>query len=278
MAVDSPRKTRVSRTVILLHNVTERANLSMRLYAERVAAAVGAQWEVRHVGVRLAPDAEDRPSGKRLAVLAKSREYLSRYVIYPLKVAGLRGDVFHIVDHAYGHLMATLPRRRCVVSCHDLILFKLAQGEFGPVMPVPKTALLLLRLSAAFLRCAARVVVDSRATARDVHEYLRVPRGRVEVVYPGVDECFGLPPSSSARDAARRRFDLDGRPTWLHVGNNWFYKNIESVLHALALSNENSGQLPVLLKVGQRFSDSQRVLIQRLGIEDRVRESGLLDA
>jgi glycosyltransferase involved in cell wall biosynthesis len=203
--------------------------------------------------------------------------YLSRYLAYPLRVARLQGDVFHVVDQAYGHLVAVLPRRRSVVTCHDLTLIKLARGEFGDAAPVSKSAILLLRLSVAFLRRAARIVAVSRATAVDVQEHLRVPAERVEIVYSGVDAHFVSPPNASAKAAARRRFDVDGRPTWLHVGTSSFYKNLETILQALANTAEKGREAPVLLKVGQGFSASQRALIKRLGIESRVREIGLLD-
>lgn len=263
---------------MLIHNITERANLSMMLYAQRVGAAVGARWDVRHVQSK--PDCADG-SGvgwHGITALAKAKGYFARYAMYPVKAMRVRGDVFHVVDHAYGHLVATLPRRRSVVTCHDLMLLKLARGDFGGAVPFSKTAALSLRLSVSFLRYAARVVVDSRSTATDVLEQAGVPPERISVVYPGVESHFVPSPSLSAKETARRRFDLDDRPAWLHVGNSWFYKNLEAVLQALANTTENAREAPVLLKVGQGFSASQRALIKKLGIGSRVREIGLLDA
>jgi len=264
----------VRRTVALLHDVREDANLSMKLYAERVAAAVGGGWMVRHVSPWAGWGNAPGGRGTFSWWLAKSGEYVARYLVYPVAAARRRADVFHIVDHGYGYLLASVPGRRTVVTCHDLMLLKLARGEFGWRGPIPKLPALLLRLSAGFLRLAGRVVAVSRATADDTVRLLGVPRERVEVIYSGVEASFSPPPDRATRRAARARLGLDGRPVLLHVGNNWFYKNVDAVIRTLPLVG--NGDAAVLLKVGQGFSVDQQALAARLAVTDRIRELGRL--
>lgn len=245
----------------------------MKLYAERVAAAVKSRWEVVHVHPWDGPVDWRRPR-----LLAKGLEYLARYVVYPLSCARqCPADIFHVVDHAYGHLVPWLPSRRTVVTCHDLMLLKLARGDFGP-FGVPRVPLALFRFSTRFLHRATRLVADSRATADDLVTHLGIPRNRIAVIHPGVDPVFGPPPDPAARVVARARFGLDHRPALIHVGKNSFYKNLEGVLRALAFLGGPTRRAPLLLKAGEGLTPGQWALARGLGVEGCVREVGILAA
>src|SRR2546426_10370599 len=112
--------------VVLLHDVREDLSLSMKLYAERIAAAVGQGCEVSHFHPWYAGCTGVRP-GRGLKLM----DYVARYVIYPASVLACRGDVFHVIDHAYGHVLACVPTQRSVVTCHDLMLLQLRRGELA---------------------------------------------------------------------------------------------------------------------------------------------------
>ena len=76
--------------------------------------------------IRTDPARPQRPgSGARLGRLAM------KYVRYPRMVAGESADVFHVVDHSYGHLIRPLKRRgrRTVVTCHDLYNFEIGRAS-----------------------------------------------------------------------------------------------------------------------------------------------------
>lgn len=260
--------------IALLRDVGE-SNPSMALYADRIARALGSRcafedirpWSPRETGRRWRRGA------------SKALGYVARYALYPVSVVGRRADVFHVVDHAYAHLLRCIPSNRGVVTCHDVMLLRLARGDLGRLAPVPRVASLLLRLSLSFLRRAAVVVAVSRSTAADLGTFLDLPPERIRVIHHGVDEIFSEPVDAGIRDRARARFGLNDRPVLLHVGGNWMYKNLEGVLQTLAALPRRDGERdPVLLKAGERLSPAHRRLAASLGVADRVLELGWVDS
>ncbi len=82
-------------------------------------------------------------------------------------------------------------------------------------------------------RRAARVLADSEATARDLSAHYRVPREKIAVVYPGVDETL-TPVNDPGRLAAvRRRYGLPERYL-LYLGTLQPRKNIARLVQAYA--------------------------------------------
>jgi glycosyltransferase involved in cell wall biosynthesis len=261
--------------VLMLRNVGEERNLSMKLYADRLTEGLNNRCAIENVVPWQPPSISNRP---RLGVTAKALDYVARYGIYPPSLLGRRGDIFHVVDHAYAHLLCCLPASRTVVTCHDLMLLKMARDNFGPSYAVPPVASRLLSFSLRFLKRAALVIADSQATANDLVKYLKMPQRQIRVVHLGIDPVFGPPSGVDERLAARSRWGLDGQRVLLHVGNNWFYKNLEGIIKTLAVLQDTSRErCPVLLKVGKGLTLEQRKLARELGVEGRIRELGVLN-
>lgn len=257
----------------ILRNVYEERNLSMKLYADRLINGLANQCAIKNVR----PWAPPRSGQAKLKVVEKGMEYAIRYGVYPLSMLGHRSDIYHIIDHAYAHLLSCLPAHRTVVTCHDIMLIKLVRGEMGKDKVRPSVAYWLLNFSLRFLRCAAAVVTDSQATADDLVKYLRLSPERIRVVHLGVDPTFRTPPHVQARQSARQQFGFNDRPVLLHVGNNWFYKNLEGLIKALAiLQNGSNHSKPVLVKAGKKLTSEQHELARSLGVADQIKEVGLL--
>ena len=258
--------------VLMLRNVGEERNLSMKLYADRLAQGLGGRCVVRSVVPWRPPGLA---SGHRLG--AKALDYVARYGVYPASLFGRRGDVFHVVDHADAHLICSLPARRTVVTCHDMMLVKSARGDMKGPQARPLLATRLLDLSLRFMRRAARVIATSEATAADIVRHLKLPRERIQVIHHGVDPAYRPAPSAHVRQTLRRHLGFAGRAVVLHVGNNWFYKNLEGVIRALAVLRAERGDV-LLVKVGKRLTREQRELADELGVADCVRELGVLSS
>jgi glycosyltransferase involved in cell wall biosynthesis len=261
--------------VLMLRNVSEDRNLSMKLYADRLTQGLNNRCMVESVVPWRPPSFSSK---SRLSVSAKALDYVARYGIYPPSLLRRRSDIFHVVDHAYAHLLCCLPASRTVVTCHDLMLLKSVRGDFGSSYVPPPVASRLLSFSLGFLKRAAMVIADSKATADDLVKYLNIPQEKIRVVHLGIDPIFAPPSGTDERQAARARWGFDGQRILLHVGNNWFYKNLEGVIKALAVLQENSVEgSPILIKVGKGLTGEQRKLAQELGVASRIRELGVLN-
>ena len=245
----------------LLRNLREEQNLSMKLTADRIERALSPSVTIQNV---LPPSAS---LGGRLA------EYASTFVRYPNCVRDLRADVYHIVDHAYAHLLRALPAQKTVVTCHDLMLLRLARGHFGK-RSAPRIATALLSYSVNHLRNARRVIAVSEATASDAIDMCGLSQERVSVVYQPVDAVFMPRPKDIDRGELRRELGFGSRPVLLHVGESWFYKNIEGVLRALAVVNDRRSERPVLVRLGKPLTAKQLALARSLGVIESVREVG----
>ncbi|HVQ36146.1 MAG TPA: glycosyltransferase family 1 protein [Pyrinomonadaceae bacterium] len=259
----------------MLRNVNEERNLSMKLYADHLTDGLANLCRVENVYPWNPRYINRSGSG----VIDKGMNYAARFGVHPLSLLNRRADVFHIVDHGNAHLLSCLPSRRTIVTCHDLMLLKLAKGEFGQLVPESKWAAKVLRLSLYFLKRAALVLANSEATADDLIKYGGLSPQQIRVVLLGIDPQFRPPPTATTRAEARARWNVDGQTTLLHVGNNWFYKNLEGLIRALAiLRAEGSASNPVLLKVGKKLTSAQRELASSLGVTGCIRELGLLDS
>jgi glycosyltransferase involved in cell wall biosynthesis len=255
--------------VALIRNLHEHQNVSMKLTADRLEQALQGRAEFVNVHpswpATLSPD----------SAAGKLSGYISRYALYPRSVTKVHADVYHIIDHAYAQVAKHLPPDRTVVTCHDLMLLQLQRGQFGK-RPVPAVAARLFQRSMDHLRRAQQIVAVSEATKRDIVELLSVDPERIRVIYPPLDPLYRPAPPSLDRKRLRRELGLPDSRIVFHLGNNWFYKNVDGVLRGFAAAAERLDDA-ILLKGGKPFSADQRELARTLGIAGRVIESGRLN-
>jgi glycosyltransferase involved in cell wall biosynthesis len=253
--------------VAMLHNYRDEQQPSMRLYAERLGAALIR----RGVSVTRVQPPVVVPDAWRAGsfVWSKLDTYAGRFVVYPRLVRKLNADIVHIVDHGQGYLLGELDPRRTVVTCHDVILLALAAGRIGSAK-IPRVALQLFRISMEFVKRAALVVADSQQTRSDLVDLVGIDPAKITVIHPGLNQAFGQDPERGR--ALRRRLDLGAGLLVLHIGRT-FYKNISGVLRVLGRLRH--GGLDVkLARVGRALAGEERALAERLNILPSVIELG----
>lgn len=212
----------------------------------------------------------DARTGRLGALGFKADRGLNRFWDYPRALRKLRGrfDAFHVVDHAYAHLVHALPAERTVVTCHDLHAF---QSVLAPEKN-PR-ALAFRRMTERVLNGlakAARVVVDASPVRDDLVRFGIVPPERIEVVHLGVHPTFFAGAEAEADAAAERHLGAaTGRVEILHVGGTFTRKRLDLVLRIFA---RVLAEVPTarLVRVGGRLTEEQRRLAEALGIGGNI--------
>ena len=188
---------------------------------------------------------------------------LWRLCRYPLWARRFAADVYHILDHSYGHLLWGLDGNRTVVTIHDV----------APLF-FPGHSLGLSRLAwRAAWKGAQRAfwwITDSEFTKRELLVHTnRSPKNIIPIPL-GVDSAFRPLPAEEVNEW-RKRLSLGTEKVILHVGHCQPRKNLEKLMSALALLNRQ-GVTFHFIQVGGVFTPTQRRLLESLGLEHHVRQ------
>jgi alpha-1,3-rhamnosyl/mannosyltransferase len=150
---------------------------------------------------------------------------------YPLAVprAARRARVDLVHHPRYGVSPEPGLRVPIVVTMHDVLVLSAPELFSAPIR------MNFRALAGPLARRAAVVLTGSQASARDIHEHLRVPEERIRVTPYGVEPRFRPAP---AGDALRARLGID-RPYVACVGTLEPRKNLVTALRAFARLRED---------------------------------------
>lgn len=120
------------------------------------------------------------------------------------------------------------------------------------------------------LKSCQRVIADSEHTRQDLIRELRVPEGKIDIVYPWVDPLFFSGDPGSAPDG------YEPEPYFLFVGYSIPRKNLETVIRALARVHDDVAEGLICVLGFNHDSDhdycSRMVeLSEELGVRHRLR-------
>lgn len=188
---------------------------------------------------------------------------LWRLFRYPLWVRRFSADVYHVVDHSYGHLLWGLDGSRTVVTVHDVAPFYF-HGHF---LSLSHIAWQVAWKGAQKARCWITV---SNFTRREALGFARRSPMEVIPIPEGVGPDFHPLPEDQTGEW-RKKLGLGVERIVLHVGNCQPRKNIERLLAALILLSKQGVDFR-FVQVGGVFTPAQRRLLEGSGIEHHVRQ------
>jgi glycosyltransferase involved in cell wall biosynthesis len=169
-------------------------------------------------------------------------------------------DVYHGLS---GELPAFLPAKvKKVVTVHDLIFIRYPE-YYGSINRAIYKAKLKYACDKADI-----IVAISQQTANDLFEFLKVPRGKVKVVYQGCHNQFRQKLTMDSREAIRLKHKIPENYI-LNVGTIEPRKNLLVLIRALALIPE-SERIPLVV-VGKATSYFNLVL-------DEVKKLNLINS
>jgi len=182
-------------------------------------------------------------------------------------------DLYHVVDHSYGHLASHLPEGQTIVSCHDVDAFR--SLAHPPSERRSAAFRWMSRRILAGLRRAARVACASAVTRDALQSHGGFDERRLSIVAHGVDATMGIHNPAADRDAATLMGPGTGAEI-LHVGSTAPRKRIDVLLDVAGrvLAARPAARL---VRVGGPLSSEERGRARDLGITDRIVELPFLD-
>lgn len=197
----------------------------------------------------------DPPAGLRGRPLV-----LWRLLVYPLWARRHPADVYHVLDHSYGHLLFALDGSRTVVTVHDVAPF---------LFPARRWGLSWLAWEVAWrgIQRACRWIADSNFSRSELLARTNKNPDSIITIPAGVDSHFRpLTPAEVVK--WRGHWGVDGKLV-LHVGHCQPRKNLEGLLSALALLRKQANDV-LLIQVGGTFTPHQHRLIHQLALAEHV--------
>ncbi|MCK5851080.1 MAG: glycosyltransferase [Kiritimatiellae bacterium] len=207
---------------------------------------------------------------------------ISNQLLLPALLKRMKIDVFHSPNYMIPFL--AFPRHKpgrtkCVVTIHDVI--PLVFPHHAPKSRKSRfSALYRLVMS----ECAARadtIITDSHASTTDIIKHLKIQpqeADKVTSVYCGINTRF-KPAETPQNNTISRLIDKsNGAKNILYVGRMDPYKNISTLLKALATARKNCGfQISLTIAGGldPRYPETPK-LAEELGISNAVKWTGYL--
>ena len=217
----------------------------------------------------------------RYSGLRKYLGYLDKYLLFPLalrkQIGTFQPDLVHITDHSNAIYNSHTGRVPTLVTCHDLLQIRAAQGEF-PEQPVGLAGRVLQNWIRRHLARSTAVVCVSRKTAKDFERITCLREDRISVIPNGLNYAYQPIAPEEARRAVSTFLTQRGHPITtsylLHVGGGHWYKNRPGVLRIFAELRSRIVPSPSLIMVGPTLSTQECALTASLGIKSAVHVIG----
>ena len=178
-------------------------------------------------------------------------------------------DAIFVVDHSYAHVICTMKNRYpaipVVVMCHDLDAFQAldqpVKGLYGWLMRWFSKPVFNGLVKADWIITGSETV-HQQMIEKYKHQ---IDPQRVSTNPYGMANEF----ESSAENAASMASEI-GFPVVLHVGSVIPRKRIDVLLRAVSELSKRYPDL-TLLRVGGEFTPLQKMMVDELGLKDRIR-------
>ena len=192
--------------------------------------------------------------------------YLDKYLLFPKRVKNkLQSlsnpvDLVHIIDHSnsvYLPQLKKISQAKKIITCHDLIAIRMAQGEFYHAPKTSRSGKRLQRWIHNSLEHADYYVCDSLQTKEDLARLVPGSELNSAVCHLGTEINF---PTTKKQRSSIDKLPFNPSKTnyLLHVGSAAWYKNRKAVCKAFQHACENLPNLDLkLILVGPKPQDEE---------------------
>lgn len=173
--------------------------------------------------------------------LRKWAAYVDKYLLFPKRLKRnliTRKDplhLIHIIDHSnsiYLPKLNHLTEGKKIITCHDLIAIRTANGDFAQAPKTSKSGKRLQNWILNSLRHANYYACDSKQTQQDLNRLIPKSKKRSSIIHLGTEA--DLSTTDSDKKALSRLLPFDHHTTnfLLHVGSAAWYKNRKDVFRS----------------------------------------------
>lgn len=207
--------------------------------------------------------------------LERPRRYWSQYVEYQSRAFFMQGDINHVIDHSYAHLLHTINAKHAVVTFHDTIWLGGTNGRVT-INTGSRVSKWITQYNLSALRKAGWIICDSESSKKNLLQFPGFSADRIEVIHLGVTETFLGSHERISPQEAKQHLRLPPGIHILHVGHTKYYKNIPALIDVIAILRTHFRKDAKLIRVGTELTREQELLAERLGVHDRIIQLGLL--
>ena len=239
------------KTVKLLRDFKEDNRISMDVYADFLSQGINKYSCGEFAVSEYTPKV---PKNFRLITNNTLKMRLLRYSSYPSQIKNFNQDIFHIIEHGYGHLLAGENiKNRAIVTVHDLIPMMqwkgLIQGMGSGNKPIGSI------YSLNRLENAKKIIAISENTKKDLIKLLGLNPNKIEVIYYGIGEEFQVNKTKS-KEELRHRLGLPGKNTKLIlITGQELYKNHKTCLQTMKIVEEMYDEPVRMVRLGKDYPE-----------------------
>jgi glycosyltransferase involved in cell wall biosynthesis len=206
--------------------------------------------------------------------IGKIYSYLDKYYIFPFIILikrliySLKGkkSIYHIIDHSNSLYLLFLPKKKTIITCHDMLAIKGAFGDKDTYCEASLSGQLLQRLISYMLKNSNHLIFVSKKTKNDFFDFCK-PKNAInhKVIYHSNNQILSKLDKTIAKEFLNKNFGIKFNYI-IHIGSNLKRKNKE-FLFEFAAMNKNIQ----LIFIGPEFGIEQKNLIRTFNIEDQLK-------
>lgn len=170
-------------------------------------------------------------------------------------------DIFHSPKHA----LPLAYRGKCLITVHDLAVFKRPQLFSKKGVSQAKKAL------ASTLKKCQKIIAVSQATKNDINEIFKIPKNKIEIINNGLDKIFHRVPSEKETRKVLDKYKISGKYI-LFLGTLEPRRNIPRLLEAyLSLKQREPLDCKLVLAGKEGWLASEfRQMVSDFGLKEDV--------
>ena len=173
--------------------------------------------------------------------LRKWAAYVDKYLLFPKRLKRnliSRKDplhLIHIIDHSnaiYLPKISRITEAKKIITCHDLIAIRTANGDFAQASKTSKSGVHLQNWISKSLRLADYYACDSRQTQQDLNRLIPLSKEKSSILHLGTKSDLSTTNSYEKILLKIHPFDPYTTNFLLHVGSTAWYKNRKAVFRS----------------------------------------------